>query len=63
MSFFLYRSNPSGSGWIVGGLICLQSLSTNLLKSDKISKVVASLAEGINVNPLLNSSVSGGDRR
>jgi len=55
---FLYGSNPSEFGQIGGGLMRFRSLSANLLKSDIISKLLMSFAEGINVNPLLSSKVS-----
>jgi len=57
--FFLKRKYPSGWGWVIVGLTQFLSLFANLLKSDKILKLLTSLAVGMNDNPLDSKRISG----
>jgi len=57
--FFLKRENPSRWGWVIVGLTQFLNLFANLSKSDKISKLLTSLAVGINDNPLDSKRISG----
>ena len=57
--FFLKRENPSGWGWIMVGLSWFLNLFTNLSKSYKMSKLLTSLAVGMNDNPLDSKRISG----